>query len=159
VHASAGLQAPRFADDLEAVRRHFKLESLNTLSHSWGPAVVALYATRHPERLGRTILLDGIPIRMSEGERGPVCLSFPRQLRLPPGHGPGPGADPGDARRQGFIPVATAREWATTMPNARLFVMRGYGHFPYMEAPEPFFTAVHQFLNGRWPDRAELVRE
>ena len=58
VHDSAGLQAPRFADDLEAVRRHFKLKSLNTLSHSWGPAVVALYATSHPERLGRTILLD-----------------------------------------------------------------------------------------------------
>ena len=37
-----------------------------------------------------------------------------------------------------FIPVETAREWATTMSNARLFVMRGYGHFPYMEAPEPF---------------------
>jgi proline iminopeptidase len=66
VHDSAGLQAPRFADDLEAVRRHFKLKSLNTLSHSWGPAVVALYATRHPERLGRTILLDAVPIRMSE---------------------------------------------------------------------------------------------
>ena len=48
-----------------------------------------------------------------------------------------------------FIPVETAREWATTMPNARLFVMRGYGHFPYMEAPKPFFTAVDEFLNGR----------
>ena len=65
---SAGLQAPRFADDLEAVRRHFKLKSLNTLSHSWGPAVVALYATGHPDMLGRTILLDGIPLRMSELE-------------------------------------------------------------------------------------------
>ena len=66
VHDSAGLQASRFADDLEAVRRHFKLKSLNTLSHSWGPAVVALYATGHPERLGRTVLLDGIPLRRSE---------------------------------------------------------------------------------------------
>jgi hypothetical protein len=28
-----------------------------------------------------------------------------------------------------------------------------------MEAPEPFFTAVDQFLNGRWPSGAELVRE
>ena len=27
---------------------------------------MALYVTGHPERLGRTILLDGIPLRMSE---------------------------------------------------------------------------------------------
>ena len=32
VSDSAGLQASRFAEDLEAVRRHFKLARLNTLS-------------------------------------------------------------------------------------------------------------------------------
>ena len=57
------------------------------------------------------------------------------------------------------FPVATAREWAAAMPNARLFVMRGYGHFPYMEAPAPFFAAVDRFLNGRWPEGAQVVRE
>jgi proline iminopeptidase len=226
VHDSAGLQAPRFADDLEAVRRHFKLKSLNTLSHSWGPAVVALYATHHRERLGRTILLDGIPIRMSEldeafqqldasrdtasrrrleeaeaamrarPEDPAACRAYhaiwfypffiepggPASRRLDACSGSGaalrnsvenvdrfvvPSLGNYDFRQvmsrveapvlvihgdKDVIPVATAREWATTMPNARLFVMRGYGHFPYMEAPEPFFTAVDEFLNGRWPD-------
>ena len=232
VHDSAGLQAPRFADDLEAVRRHFKLKSLNTLSHSWGPAVVALYATSHPERLGRTILLDGIPLRMSELEEAfqqldasrdtasrrrleeaeaamranpedpAACRAYnaiwfhpffiepggPASRRLEACSGSGaalrnsvenvdrytfPSLGAYDWRRamaqvqaptlvihgdKDFIPVETAREWATTMPNARLFVMRGYGHFPYMEAPEPFFTAVDEFLNGRWPQGAEVVR-
>jgi len=232
VHDSAGLQAPRFADDLEAVRRYFKLKSLNTLSHSWGPAVVALYATRHPEMLGRTILLDGIPLRMSELEEAfqqldasrdtasrrrlekaeaamranpedlVVCRAYyaiwfhpffiepggPASRRLEACSGSGaalrnsvenvdrytfPSLGDYDWRRtmakvqaptlvihgdKDFIPVATAREWATTIPNARLFVMRGYGHFPYMEAPEPFFTAVDRFLNGRWPEGAEVVR-
>ena len=232
VHDSAGLQAQRFADDLEAVRRHFKLQSLNTLSHSWGPAVVALYAIRHPERRGRTILLDGIPIRNSELEEvfqqldasrdtasrrrlkeaeaamranpedPAVCRAYyaiwfhpffiepggPASRRLEACSGSGaalrnsvenvdrytfPSLGDYDWRRamaqiqaptlvihgdKDVIPVETAREWATTMPNARLFVMRGYGHFPYMEAPEPFFTAVDRFLNGRWPKGAEVVR-
>ena len=232
VHDSAGLQARRFADDLEAVRRHFKLKSLNTLSHSWGPAVVALYAPSHPEMLGRTILVGGIPLRMSElaevfqrlqasrdtasrrrleeaeatmranPEDPAACRAYnaiwyypffidpggPVSRRLEACSGSGaalrnrvenvdrytlPSLGDYDWRRamaqiqaptlvihgdKDVIPVETAREWATTMPNARLFVMRGYGHFPYMEAPEPFFATVHQFLNGRWPQGAELVR-
>ncbi|HEY7611374.1 MAG TPA: alpha/beta fold hydrolase [Gemmatimonadales bacterium] len=231
VHDSAGLQAPRFADDLEAVRRHFKLESLNTLSHSWGPAVVALYATSRRERLGRTILLDAIPLRMSElqeafrqlaagrdsasrrrleeaeaamranPEDRAACRRYhaiwfgpffiqpggPASRRLEACSGSGaalrnsaenvdrytfPSLGDYDWRRdmarvrsptlvmhgdKDFIPVATAREWAATMPDARLFVMRGYGHFPYMEAPEPFFAAVDRFLNGGWPQGAEVV--
>ena len=44
------------------------------------------------------------------------------------------------------IPLAAAREWVATMPNSRLLVMPGVGHFLYMEAPEPFFEAVDAFL-------------
>ena len=162
---------------------------------------MALYATGHPERLGRTILLDGIPLRMSElaeafqqldasrdtasrrrleeaeaamranPEDPAACRAYYaiwfHPFFIEPG---GPAsrrleAVPEAARRceqrgerdrytfpslgaydwrramaqvqaptlvihgdKDFIPVETAREWATTMPNARLFVMRGYGH-------------------------------
>jgi proline iminopeptidase len=232
VSDSAGLQGPRFAEDLEAVRRHFKLERLNTLSHSWGPAVVALYAPSHPERLGRTILLDGIPIRGSElagafqrldasrdsasrrrlaeaeaavrahPEDAATCRAYyaiwfqpffidpggPASRRLEACSGSGAAlrnhvenvgrytiASLGDYDWRGtmsrvrsptlvihgdkdFIPVVAAREWAATMPDARLYVMRGYGHFPYMEAPEAFFAAVDKFLRGGWPSVAEVVR-
>jgi proline iminopeptidase len=232
VSDSAGLQASRFAEDLEAVRRHFKLARLNTLSHSWGPAIIALYAARHPERLGRTILLDGIPIRASElaaafqqldssrdsasrrrlqeaeatmrahPEDPAACRAYytiwfhpffidpggPVSRRLEACSGSGAAlrnhqekvgrytiASLGDYDWRGtmsrvhsptlvihgdkdFIPVAAAREWAETIPDARLYVMRGYGHFPYMEAPVPFFAAVDEFLKGGWPSEAEVVR-
>lgn len=46
VSDSAALDAQRFAEDLEAIRRHFGLERLTLLGHSWGAGVVALYAAR-----------------------------------------------------------------------------------------------------------------
>ena len=52
------------------------------------------------------------------------------------------------------IPVDSAREWAAALPDARLWVMDGVGHFPYLEAPAPFFDAVQAFLDGAWPAAA-----
>jgi len=52
------------------------------------------------------------------------------------------------------LPIASAREWAAAMPNARLLSLKGVGHFPHVEAPEPFFAAVDQFLKGDWPEGA-----
>jgi len=42
----------------------------------------------------------------------------------------------------------SAREWATVLPNAKLFWMEGVGHFPMFEDPERFFAALEEFLNG-----------
>lgn len=44
------------------------------------------------------------------------------------------------------LPVESAREWAAALPNARLVLLEGVGHFPYLEAPEAFFPAVDAFL-------------
>jgi pimeloyl-ACP methyl ester carboxylesterase len=52
------------------------------------------------------------------------------------------------------IPVASAVEWASALPNARLMVMPGIGHFPYLEAPAAFFAAVERFVGGEWPEEA-----
>ena len=49
------------------------------------------------------------------------------------------------------IPLATAEEWAATLPNARLLTLPNVGHFPYLEAPDQFFSAVDSFLAGTWP--------
>jgi len=38
-------------DDLERVRRHFGLDSMALLGHSWGSLLALEYATRHPERV------------------------------------------------------------------------------------------------------------
>lgn len=49
--------------DLEALRRDLGLEKVTLLGHSFGPAIAALYAIRHPERVERMIFLGPIPPR------------------------------------------------------------------------------------------------
>jgi proline iminopeptidase len=48
-------------DDLEQVRRHFGLESMAVLGHSWGGVLAMEYAGRHPERLTHLILMNTAP--------------------------------------------------------------------------------------------------
>lgn len=55
------------------------------------------------------------------------------------------------------IPLASSREWAATLGNARLLVLPHVGHFPWVEDPSAFFPPVEQFLAGQWPDAAVLV--
>jgi pimeloyl-ACP methyl ester carboxylesterase len=55
------------------------------------------------------------------------------------------------------ISVDTAREWAASLPNARLMLLEGIGHFPYLEARERFNAFVDEFQQGRWPDGAQAV--
>jgi proline iminopeptidase len=52
------------------------------------------------------------------------------------------------------IPLESAREWATSLGQARLLVIADSGHFPFVEQPEVFFAPVEAFLQGRWPANA-----
>jgi len=54
-------------------------------------------------------------------------------------------------------PLAAAREWAATLPNARLLVLPEVGHYPWLEDPHAFFSAAEQFLSGAWPPGATVV--
>jgi pimeloyl-ACP methyl ester carboxylesterase len=47
-----------------------------------------------------------------------------------------------------FNPVATAQEWASLIPDSRLVVVPRCGHLPWIDAPDVFFPAVHEFLSG-----------
>lgn len=49
-------------------------------------------------------------------------------------------------------PLEASREWANILPRARLLVIPGSGHFPHLEAPEVYFSAVDRFLSGEWPE-------
>jgi proline iminopeptidase len=227
---SAALDGERFADDLEAVRRHFRLERLTLLGHSWGAGVAALYAARHPDRVGRLLIVDGIPVRRQglvqafqalEESRDSATLRQMRRWREARQANPGDAAacrayyvlwfqpffvDGAAARRSKGdfcagtpealgnkvrsvdrftvpslgewdwrpalgavtapalvihgtadpLPVATAREWAAALPNGRMLLIQRVGHFPYLEAPETFFAAVTEFVQGRWPRGAEV---
>ena len=48
-------------EDLDALRRYFKLERTTLLGHHWGAAVAALYAARHPDRVERLLLVSPFP--------------------------------------------------------------------------------------------------
>lgn len=51
--------------DLEALRHHLGLDRMTLLAHSFGPAIAALYAAEHPDRVERMIFLGPIPPRRS----------------------------------------------------------------------------------------------
>lgn len=62
---SIALSAQRYAEDLEAIRKHLGLEQLTLLGHSWGVVPATLYAMQYPERVRRMILVGTIPAHQS----------------------------------------------------------------------------------------------
>jgi proline iminopeptidase len=56
----------RHVADLEALRRHFGLERMTLVAHSFGPAVAASYAMAHPDRVARMILIGPVPPRAGD---------------------------------------------------------------------------------------------
>jgi pimeloyl-ACP methyl ester carboxylesterase len=55
------------------------------------------------------------------------------------------------------FPMSDARDWRWSMPDARLLVLHGVGHYPWLEQPESFFADANAFLNGAWPRGAEPI--
>ena len=53
-----------------------------------------------------------------------------------------------------LIPLESSKEWVDTLPNARLLMIEGSGHYPHLEFPEIYYPAVDQFLKGEWPGGA-----
>ena len=47
--------------DLEALRKHFKLEKMSLLGNSWGGLLISLYAVAHPDRVERLVLDSSAP--------------------------------------------------------------------------------------------------
>lgn len=54
-------------------------------------------------------------------------------------------------------PYGGGREWAVTLPNARLLTVEGVAHQSWLEAPEIILPAIDEFLRGEWPAAAEKV--
>lgn len=44
------------------------------------------------------------------------------------------------------IPLASTAGYSSALPNGELLVMDGSGHFPWLEEPTEFFTAVNNYL-------------
>ncbi|MFG2267388.1 alpha/beta fold hydrolase [Streptomyces sp. NPDC048720] len=52
----------RFVADLDAVRRHFGLERMALLGHSWGAQLGLSYALAHPDRVSALVYVSGTGI-------------------------------------------------------------------------------------------------
>lgn len=54
-------------------------------------------------------------------------------------------------------PYGAGREWALVLPDARLVTVENAAHVPWIEAPEKVFGCIRTFLDGSWPEQAEVV--
>ena len=57
------LTATQQVDDLDAVRKHFKLARMTLVAHSYGPLLAATYAIAHPYRVKRMVFFGPVPPR------------------------------------------------------------------------------------------------
>ncbi|NGO75499.1 alpha/beta hydrolase [Streptomyces sp. YC504] len=69
----ATYRCDRLVDDVEALREHLGLETVELLGHSGGANLASLYAARHPERIARLLLITpgmfAVGLPPSGGER------------------------------------------------------------------------------------------
>lgn len=55
------LTAADHVRDLEALRRHFRIEKFSLIGLSWGSGLAALYASEYPDRVSRIVFLAPLP--------------------------------------------------------------------------------------------------
>jgi proline iminopeptidase len=60
--------------------------------------------------------------------------------------------------RENPIPIEASMEYAMRLPQGRLLVLDESGHFPWLERPVLFFVALNAFLDGTWPEGAQVLR-
>jgi proline iminopeptidase len=221
-------------EDLEAVRRHFRVGRFIPVGYSYLGFMVVLYAMSHPDHVERVVQLgpvprrfgteypasllhtDSVPVvdsgavaRMDSLERSGWAREHPKEfceesrrtfeVRLV--GDPSKAArlmDPCDMPNEWPVnlerhfehhfgavqrldvpkesvarvrvpvltihgtwdrnaPYAAGREWAVTLPNARLITVERAAHQVTADAPEIVLPAIETFVAGRWPERAEKI--
>lgn len=54
-------------------------------------------------------------------------------------------------------PYGAGREWAASLPNARLVTVTGAAHQSWSDDPATVFAAIREFIRGNWPLSAEGI--
>ncbi|MER6944965.1 alpha/beta hydrolase [Nonomuraea sp. NPDC000554] len=75
---ASSYRCDRLVDDVEALRVHLGLDRVDLLAHCAGANVAALYAARHPERLGRLALITPSTVAVGIAATGEVRLATAR---------------------------------------------------------------------------------
>src|SRR6185436_20518248 len=63
---TARLHAPRQIQDLDDLRKHFGLERVTLVAHSYGPLLAGSYAIAHPANVKKMIFFGPVPPRRGE---------------------------------------------------------------------------------------------
>jgi proline iminopeptidase len=234
VEDSALITIQKDVEDLEAVRRHFKIRRFSPVGYSYLGLMVVMYAMDHPDRVTRIVQLGPVPREF--GTEYPASLLYRDSVPVPDAAA---AARIDSLRRSGFdrsrprefcrqsrsvnqvrlvgdpskvdrlqdpcdmpnewpinlerhfqyhfggvqrlklprealtrvpvpvlvihgthdrnAPYAAGREWALTLPNARLLTIEGAAHQVTADAPEIVLPAIDEFLLGKWPSGVERV--
>ena len=59
---STTMNLSTFVEDIESIRKHFNIEHIDILAHSWGALLAVNYAVSHSEHLGKLILSNPSPL-------------------------------------------------------------------------------------------------
>lgn len=218
-------------EDLEAVRRHFKIQRPDLIGHSYIGLMIGLYALKFPDHVNRLVQI--CPTQPDAGAQYPphltgadetlkqvfarlgqmqkekrpddpveACNQFWSVLRLiyvvNPAHAEKINWGRCDltnernfmkywtesiypslqnihltaeqfsnvktpvliihGNRDRSAPYGGGRDWALAWPNARLLTVTDSAHAPWIESSEVVFSAIRDFLDGRWPANTEKVQ-
>jgi pimeloyl-ACP methyl ester carboxylesterase len=138
--------------------------------------MVVLYAMDHPDHVERVVQLGPVPRRfdteypasLMHSDSAPVVDSaaaaridslersgWARSIRRSSARSRGGRSGCGWWDRN--APYAAGREWAQTLPNARLLTVERAAHLVTADAPGIVIPAIDAFVGGRWPERAEKI--
>ena len=78
----------RLVDDVEALREHLGLDQIDLLAHSAGANLALLYAARHPQRVGKLVLVTPSTFAVGISATGESRLETARLRRDEPWFGP-----------------------------------------------------------------------
>jgi proline iminopeptidase len=57
------------------------------------------------------------------------------------------------------VPMEEFETWAKTLPEGRLLLIEETGHaYPFVENPKVFFKAAEEFISGKWPVDARIIK-
>jgi len=73
----------RRVDDLEALLEHLDLrEKITLVVHDWGGMIGMAYASRHPERIARLVILNTAAFHLPASKKFPLALKICRDTAL-----------------------------------------------------------------------------
>ncbi|HYW12414.1 MAG TPA: alpha/beta hydrolase [Longimicrobium sp.] len=133
------MRAGTVAEVVDACRENTALMNELVAAEGWpvrrgtscyAPAEAVLYGSRYTSRMLSRSLGEYDFTRDLAGLRAPILVIT------------------GDRDE---TPVPAHRSWAAAVPDGRLLLIPGGGHYPHIERPDVFYPAVDAFMADGWP--------